>query len=145
MKKIFIILGTIIVVGIVLFIILILTGSSGFYSKLDKIKTRFLEEHQDSKIMDIKAYYGTKTYYIVNHKNTKDQFVTVLNYDGSEAYTVENDKLCKLSDEVKNIAKIGYENLQIVYEVIEKDQKNIYYIYYNALTCKMIDEIKIKK
>lgn len=141
MKKLIITIISVLAIILILTIIIVNFSTIKHNKNLSQAQNSFQKKNQNAEIMKVESYYGEDTYYIINYKANKIEYIGVLNNKNDIILTIEKSKLYNL----KENKVIGYKNNKLIYEVKKSTKDGFTYSYYNALTGEFIKNIKLNK
>jgi len=145
MKKVIIIIISILVIALISIIVVTHLGDSKTNYNTDNAKNILFINYDVETVNDIDVYFGEEIYYIANINKEDTEYISVQDTEYELVLMVEKDKIKNSKDITKNEAILGYKYEKLIYEVKEESKDGYNYIYYNALDGEQIKKIKINR
>ena len=145
MKKIIIIVISILVVGFGAIVLVNYLGNSSNNHDTSQAKNILFINYGADEVNDINVYFGEETYYISKMKKENINYISVLDLEYELVLMVEENKIKDVKEITKNEAILGYKYDKLIYEVKEKNKDGYNYTYYNALDGELIKKIKTNR
>ena len=145
MKKIIIVVVSVLIVSLLAIILITHLGNSNTNYDVNKAKNILLINYGAESISDISVYFGEETYYVSKMTKEGEKYISVLNKEYILELMVEENKIKNPQDITSHETVLGYKYDKLVYEVKEKSNDGYNYIYYNALDGKQIMKIKMNR